>query len=87
MHEITLFNSIIAKIRSISLENNHKKIRKITIRIGVFCPISKDHFIDHFNELSKGSVAEHAELIVIKDDNIYASYAQNILFESAEIDM
>ena len=86
MHEMSLFNGLIEKLKSVSLENDSAKILKVEVEIGALANISKEHFREHFLDFTKGTVADGAELVVHSNQNIYDRYSQEIRLLRIEVE-
>ena len=87
MHEMSLFKDILEKIESLSQENDGKKIVRLKIILGALSHLSASHFQSHFDDFSKGTAAEGAELEVVEDQNEKAEHAQSIILESVEMEI
>ncbi|MCB2155771.1 hydrogenase maturation nickel metallochaperone HypA [bacterium] len=86
MHEMSLFKPLITRIEQIAEEESSPSIAAATVRLGAFAPISPDHFKEHWNEFTKGTVAEGATLTLVRDENEMSPRAQDIVLESVEIE-
>ena len=86
MHEASLFKDLMQKVHSIAEDNPGKKITKLKVVLGVYSHLSPEHFQVHFDELSKGTAAEGAELDISEDPNQNAPYAQGLALESIDIE-
>lgn len=81
MHEMSLMASLFRKIEQVAREHHARKLVKVKVAIGAFSHLSPEHFREHFQHASKGTVAENAILEVgIQPD------AQEILLESVEVE-
>ncbi len=86
MHEMSLFKDLLAKIASLSEENDGKRIVKMKIKLGAHSHLSAPHFRDHFDTFSLGTAAEGAQLEIIEDKDENAPHAQSVMLESVEIE-
>jgi hydrogenase nickel incorporation protein HypA/HybF len=85
MHEHSLMNDLFKKINEIALRENVTSVTKIHVKLGALAHISPSHFMEHFDEMRKDTVAEFAEVIITEDTNIDASFAQDITLVSVDI--
>jgi len=86
MHEMSLLNSLMNKIESISRENGDARVTGVKLKVGVFAHISPEHLRHHFNVAAKGGVAEGAKLEVIENTDPDDENAQSILLESVDVE-
>ena len=86
MHEMSLIHDLMRKIETIAREQNAQKVVGVKVRLGALAHISADHFREHFEEESKGTIADGARLEVelLTDEN--DPQAQDILLDSVEVE-
>lgn len=66
MHEISVMQNILNKVKEIALENKADKVKKIAIQIGQMTCIDAENLLFVFEVMKKGSIAEEAEMVVSK---------------------
>lgn len=86
MHEFSLMADLFRKIEKISQENGGSKIVGVKVKLGALSHITPDHFAEHFEEFSKGTSAEGADLEVEQLDDTKDPNAQDILLDSVKVD-
>lgn len=86
MHEMSLLADLMKKIETIVRENKADKAVKVNVRLGALSQISAGHFREHFNHAVPGTVAEGAELDVVELENAKDPQAQDIIWDSVEIE-
>ena len=86
MHEISLIHDLMRKIETIARDQNAVKVVGVKVRLGALAHISADHFREHFEEESKGTIADGARLEVelLTDEN--DPQAQDIMLDSVEVE-
>lgn len=86
MHEMSLIHDLMRKIETIAREQNAVKVVGAKVRLGALAHISADHFREHFEEESKGTIAGGARLEVelLTDEN--DPQAQDIILDSVEVE-
>ncbi len=62
MHEFSIINDLIHKITTIAHEQHASKVLSVTVKLGALSHMSPDHFREHFNHATRGTVAEGAQL-------------------------
>lgn len=85
MHETGLLKGMLQQISTLAEKENVEKIACITVQLGALTQISPEHFREHFDIESKGTVAEGADLIIKVNDNVQDPHAQDILLKDIEI--
>ncbi len=85
MHEFSLLEDLLKKIKKIASEHNSKQVVGVKVRIGALAHISAAHFREHFEHASRGTIAEGAELDISTSEDQEDPNAQDILLESVEL--
>lgn len=86
MHEMSLIHDLMRKIQTLAREQSATRVTGVTVRIGALAHISADHFREHFEEESKGTLAEGAQLEVVMMTDEGDPQAQDILLESIDVE-
>ena len=85
MHEQSLMNDLMAKIMAVAEENNAPKVVSVGVWLGALSHMSPDHFREHYEESSNGTIAEGAELKIELSEDINDPNAQEILLRDIEV--
>jgi len=90
MHEFSLMADLFRKIDSISKnqtikQNTPAKVLMVKVKLGALSHITPEHFTEHFNAFSKGTVAEGASLEIIMLEDMQDPNAQDIIVDSVEL--
>jgi hydrogenase nickel incorporation protein HypA/HybF len=64
MHEASLAKNIIEVIAANSQLLDGRPVKSVTVRMGELIGAYKDTLVDYFNEFSKRTIAEGAELLI-----------------------
>lgn len=86
MHEFSLIRDLIHKIQLISRDQNGAKVSRVKVKLGALSPISAEHFREHFEEGTRGTVAQGARLEVEVAEDEGDRHAQEILLKSVDIE-
>jgi hydrogenase nickel incorporation protein HypA/HybF len=86
MHEMSLMNNLISKIKTLADEQGGAEVVGVHVWLGALSHISPDHFRDHFEQGTKGTLAERAHLEIVTSNDIDDPNAQEILLQSIEVD-
>ena len=86
MHEATLMAGLMRRIAAIAKAELAGRITGVSVRLGALSHISAEHFAEHFEHASRGTVAEGARLTVKVSDDMHDVNAQDILLEDVEVE-
>lgn len=85
MHEAGMIRDLLAKIEELAARESSKQITGVTVWLGALSHISAEHFREHFENETTGSIAENAKLDIEVSDDIHHPQAQAILLRSIDI--
>lgn len=86
MHEHSMIKKIVYKIESSARSNGSEKVKSIKIWLGALSHATPDHFREHFEAVSQGSVAENADIEFTVSEDIHHPNARDIILESIQIE-
>lgn len=85
MHEHSLIANLLSRVDTIAHEQSATRVVVISVWIGALAHISAAHFREHFEDGSRGSLAEGARLDIEMSDDTDHPQAQDILLRSIEV--
>ncbi len=85
MHEHSLIANLLSRIEVIAREQNAARVVGVAVWIGALAHISAGHFREHFEDGSRGSLAQGARLDIEVSDDPEHPQAQDILLRSIEV--
>jgi hydrogenase nickel incorporation protein HypA/HybF len=86
MHEQSLMADMMRKILSVSLTHGGCKVAGIKVKLGALAHISPEHFMEHFVEAAKNTVAEGANVDIEVKTDTADPRAQDIWIDSVELE-
>jgi hydrogenase nickel incorporation protein HypA/HybF len=86
MHEASLMKNLMNQILKIAREQGAQSVLRIRVKLGALSHMSPEHFQEHFDQISPGTIAEGAILETIQLTNPRDPLAQDILLESIEVE-
>ncbi|NNE08020.1 MAG: hydrogenase maturation nickel metallochaperone HypA [Gemmatimonadetes bacterium] len=86
MHEASLMNDLMDKVLKVAEENEAGRVSGITVWLGALSHMSPGHFAEHYEESSRGTIAEGAALHCETSDDIHDPNAQDILLKNIEVE-
>jgi hydrogenase nickel incorporation protein HypA/HybF len=66
MHELWLCKNILDIVKQKATENNYQRVTKVYLEIGQLVAIDESALLFSFNVITQGTIAENAELKIIK---------------------
>jgi len=69
MHESGVFASLLQELERLVAENQAKRVSAIELVVGALETSDDEHLREHFRMASQGTIAEGAELTLVRDPN------------------
>ncbi|WP_018175110.1 MULTISPECIES: hydrogenase maturation nickel metallochaperone HypA [unclassified Thioalkalivibrio] len=85
MHEFSLMADLMRKIEQVAADNNAERVTRVRVWLGALSHITPEHFREHFEDGTRGTLAEGAELEVEASDDETHPEAQQILLRSLDV--
>jgi hydrogenase nickel incorporation protein HypA/HybF len=86
MHEAGLMKALMRRIREVAEAQGAKRVLGVSVWLGALSHMSPEHFAEHFEDASAGTLAEGARLTATASDDLNHPHAQSILLESVEVE-
>jgi hydrogenase nickel incorporation protein HypA/HybF len=85
VHEKVLMDDLIWKIESEARREGAGRVTRIHVRLGALSHFTAGHFREHFEDASRGTLAEGAEVEAELRDDPTEPDAQGVVLESIEV--
>ncbi|PYG03488.1 MULTISPECIES: hydrogenase maturation nickel metallochaperone HypA [unclassified Thioalkalivibrio] len=85
MHEHSLMADLLRKIEQVAADNNAERVTRVRVWLGALSHITPEHFREHFEDGTRGTLAEGAELEVETSDDETHPEAQQILLRNLDV--
>ena len=85
MHEFSLMADLMRKIEQVAADNDAERVTRVRVWLGALSHITPEHFREHFEDGTRGTVAQGAELEVEASDDEAHPEAQQILLRSLDV--
>ena len=85
MHERALLADLVREIESVASRERAKRVVGVRVRVGPMSHMTPAHFVEHFVDATRGTVADGARCDVDAIDP-RDPLAQSIVLESVELD-
>ena len=87
MHEKAVMNDLMRTIESQARAEDARRVTRIRVRLGALSHFSPAHFREHFEDASRGTVAEGAEVIAEVRVDPTEPEAQGVVLESIDVEL
>jgi hydrogenase nickel incorporation protein HypA/HybF len=86
MHEAALLKDLVREIESVAEREQARAVTCVRVRIGPMSHMTPDHFVEHFVDATRGTIAEGARCEVGEIDP-KDPLAQSIVLDSVDVDV
>jgi hydrogenase nickel incorporation protein HypA/HybF len=87
MHERALMNDLMAKIEAQAQAEGGKRVTRIRVRLGALSHFTAGHFREHFEDASRGTLAEGAKVDAELRTDPTEDGAQGVVLESIDVEL
>jgi hydrogenase nickel incorporation protein HypA/HybF len=87
MHEQALMHDLMQKVTDEARAEDAARVVRIRVRLGALSHLTEDHFREHFEEASRGTVAEGAAVEAELGIDPTEPHAQSVVLESIELEI
>ena len=87
MHEKALMDDLMRKITAQAQAEGAVRVTKIRVRLGALSHFTAAHFREHFEDASRGTLAEGAEVEAELRTDPTEDEAQGVVLESIDIEL
>ena len=84
MHERALLADLVREIEDVAAREGAARVSAVMVRVGPMSHMTPAHFVEHFPDAVRGTIAEKARCDVDSIDP-HDPLAQSILLESVEL--
>ena len=86
MHERALFDDLMRRIADVAAREGGGRIVGVKVRLGRLTHLTPEHFREHFEAASRGTVAEGARVEVETVPDLDDPRATSVVLESVEVE-
>ena len=87
MHERAVLQDLVSRIAAIASAEGASRVTRVTLRLGALSHFTPEHFREHFEDATRGTVAEGAAVDASMDDDLTDASAQDVVLESIELEL
>jgi hydrogenase nickel incorporation protein HypA/HybF len=85
VHEQALMKDLVAKVVAVAEAERAASVARIRVRLGALSHFTPEHFVEHWVDATRGTVAEGAAVDATMDDDLTGEAAQGVVLESVEV--
>ena len=86
MHERALLADLVREIETVAAREGASGVRSVEVAVGPMSHMTPAHFVEHFADATRGTLAEGARCRVRQID-LADPLAQSIVLESVELEL
>jgi hydrogenase nickel incorporation protein HypA/HybF len=87
MHEASLLANLMRRAEEVAQAEGAHRVVGMSVWLGALSHLSAEHFTEHFNRASVGTMAEGASLELTVSEDPNHPDAQSILLEKLEVEV
>jgi hydrogenase nickel incorporation protein HypA/HybF len=87
VHEQALMRDLMEKITAEARAEGAACVTRIRVRLGALAHLTEDHFREHFEDASRGTVAEGAAVEAELRTDPTEPHAQGVVLESIQVEV
>lgn len=87
MHETGIVRNIIRRLEAAAKDAGAVRVSGLDVRLGALSPFSPAHFVEHFDDEARGTIAEGAKLRIHLSDDTADPHAQDVMMESIDFEV
>jgi hydrogenase nickel incorporation protein HypA/HybF len=86
MHEHALMRDVMSRVEAVARVEGASRVTRVDVRLGALSHFTPDHFREHFEDASRGTLAEGALVVATLDTDVSANGAAGVVIESVEVE-
>ena len=87
MHERALMTDLVRQIEAVALAEDATRVTRVGVRLGALSHFTPEHFREHFDDASRGTMAEGAAVEAVLEEDLDAPHATGVVLETVEVEL
>lgn len=87
MHEQALMDDVVRQLEAVAAAEGAGRVTRVRVRLGALSHFSPEHFREHFEDATRGTVAEGAEVEAELSQDHADPAAQGVVVESVDVEL
>jgi hydrogenase nickel incorporation protein HypA/HybF len=76
---------LVRKVLAVAEAEGAVSVARIRVRLGALSHFTPEHFVEHWVDASRGTIAEGAEVDATMDGDLAGEAAQGVVLEAVEV--
>lgn len=85
MHERALMDDLVRRVLLVAEAERAAAVVKIRVRLGALSHFTPEHFVEHWVDATRGTIAEGSAVDATLDDDLTGEAAQGVVLEAVEV--
>jgi hydrogenase nickel incorporation protein HypA/HybF len=77
---------VLARVEDTARTEGAARVTRLHVRLGALSHFTPEHFLEHFEEAARGTIAEGADVVASLESDIAHPRASDVVLESVEIE-
>ena len=86
MHERALMRDVLARVEEAARTEGATRVTRVDVRLGALSHFTPAHFLEHFEDAARGTIAEGAAVVAAVETDIAHPHASDVVVESVEVE-
>jgi len=86
MHERALMRDVLARVEEAARTEGATRVTRVDVRLGALSHFTPEHFLEHFEDAARGTIAEGADVVAAVETDIAHPHASDVVVESVEVE-
>ncbi len=86
MHERALMADLVRKLDEVARAEGAERVTSVVVCLGALSHFTPEHFREHFEDATRGTVAEGAEVDAVLDESLTGESAAGVVLASVEVE-
>jgi hydrogenase nickel incorporation protein HypA/HybF len=78
-------DDLVRKVLAVADAEGATSVVRIRVRLGALSHFTPEHFVEHWVDASRGTLAEGGEVTATMDDDLAGEAAQGVVLEAVEV--
>lgn len=85
MHETALVKDLVREIDRLARHYGGSRVARAHVRLGLLAPVSEEALRDQFSHAAGGTLAEGAELVIVRDTDLESTASLGVLLKRVDL--
>ncbi len=87
MHERFLMRDLVARIEATAQAEGATRVTRVDVQLGALSHFTPEHFREHFEDATLGTVADGALVVAELEDDIASPRARDVVLIAVEVEV